>query len=236
MRIHLPATVLILGILGTQTVVYGQLSGSSSSGLFGNRTIGGGITAGNRTFGGSGTPGGITTSEQGNVGQVDASARYIRGSQQSGAFVGTGAEEVRNFLGAVQAGENRTGQSLLGRSLRGTGGTSNANRQSSGGSPRRGRGDVRTSLRVAFDYPRRELTTLGTGLAVRLAKTPRIRTVSAVKVEVREGTATLRGVVATDHDRDLCERLARLEAGIWDVNNEILVEGVPAEAGPASPE
>ena len=91
--------------------------------------------------------------------------------------------------------------------------------------------DIRTSLRVAFGYTRTTPEKIRTTLAGRLQKSQRIRTLSAVQVHLENGTATLRGVVATDHDRALAERLTRLEAGIWRVKNELTV-APPAAAEP----
>jgi len=241
MRHRLPVVAVVAVVLLGFYVSEARSQGSS--GLFGSRSVGGGISAGNRTLGGTGQSlGSITTQGQDDVGQVDSSARYMRDSSQSGSFVGTSSEDVRNaFLGAIQAGQNSgtQGRGGLGAGMQRPGGMGRGNQQGTGGTGRgtgRSRGDVPTSLSVAFDFPQPRATAIGTGLAQRLSASHRIQAPSGVTVEVdAQGTATLRGVVATSRDRDLCEQLARLEAGIWSVRNDLVVEESPEEEAPATP-
>jgi len=239
MRIHMVAAgIAWLGLLAGEGIVQAQRTGTSTgtSGLFGSRTVGGNITAGNRTFGGTGgATGDLTTSAQSNVGQVDTSARFMRNQRQAGEFVGTGAEELANaFIGAVQAGQG-TGRQVQGMtSIRGPSRATGVNQQT-GGTTRRTRGDVSTALSLGFSYPAgRSTASIGTTLAQRFQGMERIQTLSPVSVEMQGSTATLRGTVASSHDRDLCEQLARLEPGIWDVRNELVVAMSPAEDNPAS--
>jgi len=224
---QLPVVVIVmLSLLGGHQVVWGQVTRSqSSSGLFGTRSVGGGTSAGNRTFGGSGNVGERTTTSQADVGSVGSSDRFVRGNRQAGEFVGSDSADAQAFLGAIQAGANALGQSSSGLSPNRAG---NANR---GGANRSGRtkGEIRTSLRVAFDYSRMAPLRVSSGTVRRLLNSPKIHTLSEVDVLVRDGTAILRGVVATQHDRDLAERLTRLEAGIWDVKNELVVARAPVE-------
>ena len=72
---------------------------------------------------------------------------------------------------------------------------------------------------------------LGSALATRIEISSRIQTRSPVDVSIGSGTAILRGVVATEHDRVLAEWLARLEPGIRRVDNQLTV--APPAAGPA---
>ena len=44
-------------------------------------------------------------------------------------------------------------------------------------------------------------------------------------------TVVLRGVVATEHDRDLAKHIMQLQPSVGDVDNQIVVAG----AGPAGP-
>lgn len=50
-----------------------------------------------------------------------------------------------------------------------------------------------------------------------------IRKLSPIHVTVQNETAILRGQVATEHDRQLAELLARFEPGVWQVQNELTV-------------
>lgn len=239
MRIHLSlATIAIFGVLGMQAPVWGQLDrfSGSSSGMFGSRTIGGGITPNSGALGGMGigatSP--MSSGAMGNVGATAVPNQYVRGSQQAGQFVGADTRDWQSFVGAAQtaaAGMGRQMQAAFGPRGAGAAGRGGqpGGRAGAAGRARRGRGDVRTALSVGFDYPRAaSATRASTALTALLARTERIRAVSPVKILVQDGTATLRGVVATDHDRDLVEQLARLEAGIWEVKNELVVAARPA--------
>jgi len=61
------------------------------------------------------------------------------------------------------------------------------------------------------------------GIAAVLRVAPQITASSTIRVTVQNETAILRGEVATPHDRELAENLARFEPGIWDVKNELVV-------------
>ncbi len=60
---------------------------------------------------------------------------------------------------------------------------------------------------------------------------------SPVEVSIDDQTATLRGVVATEHDRLLAGHVARFEPGVLRVENELVAASAserPAEARPAA--
>lgn len=61
-------------------------------------------------------------------------------------------------------------------------------------------------------------------IAAVLESTNRIKKLSPIHVTVVNETAILRGRVASVQDRDLAENLVRLEPGIWDIKNELVVE------------
>jgi len=68
-----------------------------------------------------------------------------------------------------------------------------------------------------------------------LERMPQIMKRSPIRVTVVGETAILRGRVASNHDRELAENLVRLEPGIWEVRNELLVEESPrVAAAPAT--
>ena len=236
--------LLLFGLVWVERPAFGQnrnmnlggsMSGFSNSGTFGNRNLGGGVAGGSRSFGsGMGGTSGVGENMPTDVGQApDSSDRFARGSRAPGQFVGADTAEAQRFTGAVQAGTGGNRGAMQGLSGTGQNRGTGANRQGNTGGGR-GAPDIRTSLRVAFDYTRTTPETISTTLAARLQKSQRIRTLSAVQVRVEGGTATLRGVVATDHDRVLAERLTRLEAGIFRVKNELTV-AAPAVAKPSEP-
>jgi len=239
MRLPVPATILLVGLLGVAATARGQSwrSGTSQQGMFGNRSMGGFLSAGQRTFGRNPLSGMRGQNNQGNTGQLNYSERFVRGNRQPGSFVGADTQDLGRFLGAVQAGQtggqNRfsglgpTGRSAQARQPRNAGGRASGSRRSAA--------QVRNSLSIAFDYPATAAPRISTALAGRLERSKRIQNLSSIEVELRRGTATLRGVVATDHDRVLAEILALLEAGIWRVKNDLVVAQLPADPALSQP-
>jgi len=92
-----------------------------------------------------------------------------------------------------------------------------------GGYGSRGLQDVRASVQVGFDRPNAATPNLSQTLTARLEKSARLQRLSPVQVSLEQGTAILRGTVATDHDRDLAEQVVRLEPGVTAVRNELKV-------------
>ena len=74
------------------------------------------------------------------------------------------------------------------------------------------------------------------GVIRRLNAPNGIKSRTPVEVTVQGQTATLRGIVSSEHDRVLAEQLVRLEPGIWEVNNELTLPAEsPAENADRSP-
>lgn len=80
----------------------------------------------------------------------------------------------------------------------------------------------RVTVQVGFSVP---AGSPGPGpfLTALLARTPRIARVSPISVTMESDTAVLRGQVRTLRDRQLAEDLVRLEPGVWEVRNELVV-------------
>lgn len=143
--------------------------------------------------------------------------------------VGASVEDARNAM--IATGAQRAGQSAGGASPFGAGRGGQTRRPSARtnyGSRRRTT-EIRAKLRVGFSVVRTAPAQLGSRLAGRLEKSSWIQTHSAVEVAVEKGTAILRGAVATEHDRVLAERIARLEPGVRRVENQLTV----AESSPS---
>ncbi len=243
--IVLPFVALFLaGLILCQRPAFGQgrtsglggsTFGSGGAGSFGSRNLGGGVSGGTRSFGGGGSLGAgtqIGSNMPTGIGEIQGSERFVRDARAPGQFVGADTGEMERFLGAVQSGAGgprgaQGGLQGLISAAQSRGNTANRQGNTGGG---RNTPSVRTSLRVAFSYTRKSSDQISATVARRLEKSRRIRTLSAVQVHLVDGTATLRGVVATDHDRALAERLTRLEAGIWHVNNELTVAAEPSSA------
>ncbi len=71
-------------------------------------------------------------------------------------------------------------------------------------------------------------------LTTRLQNSKDIQKRSPLSVTLEQDTAVIRGRVATEHDRDLAAAMLRLEPGVGDVRNELVVESPPAPQGVSS--
>lgn len=208
--------------------------GSFAEGTFAQQRMGGTTTNQGFQVGGST---GAGQGEQGNfgvgtAGQVDTNARYMRDNRQ-GNFVGSDSSDT-SFVGAATSGD--TGRSN--RNIRrGGGGAANVNQG-------RGRGrqqnEVRIVLQLGFTPPKpgsfapqRAPKAVAAKLADRMNRSSWIQNRSQMEVTIDEGVATLQGVVSTEHDRVLAERLAMLEGGIRKVENLLKVESASSGSGEA---
>lgn len=246
MRIHLSvAIVVVFGMFCTQAPVWGQ----ARTMLGGSSTSGGSLSTSGRTFG-SGTTASTRDTASASVSQLQQTmgqqlstlSTLMTASQQRGAFVGGSSSEMQGFAGSQQAGQT-TQQSVQPVSLAGQGGQGTLNRGGTTGRGTTGRGatgrgnargrgtttQFRSTIRVGFSRAVVAPTQVSTALAQRLSSSRRIQTVSPMEVVIQGRTATLRGVVASDYDRALAEQVARLEAGIGQVRNELVVAVAPAE-------
>jgi osmotically-inducible protein OsmY len=178
-------------------------------------------------------------SSMGSSGLFGSSSMFGTRTQQSGGFIGVDTQDVRNVMqtmgGTPSSSQSsrttRTGLTQPGTTRRPTQGYSTQN-QRARSSTRSGYGsrqsEIRTVVRVGFDYTPPPPAQLGSTVAARLEDCTRIRLRSPVEVSMEGTTAVLRGVVATEHDRVMAEQLARLEPGIWKVQNELTVAPPPA--------
>lgn len=227
MRVFLTATTIVLLIAaGGPSTVWGQARSGSST--FGS----GGSTFGS---GGSGSSSGslLQSLSSGQLGPQAAS----RDSSQPGSFIGNSSQTAnQGFVGSrnsgaggsarSQSGSSRSGSSRYGSGQYGSGQYGSNRGRGSYQSSRGGRTsktEVRTVLRLGFRVARPAATQIAPKLQARLERIMVPGAPSGVQVRVENGTATLQGVVATAHARVIAERLALLEAGIWKVNNELVV-------------
>ena len=182
----------------------------------------------------------LTTGAGGQLG-ADAVQRGGRGRQrtgyrQTGAFVGADRQDLESFFQRLGRASRDGYQDSSGvRSFRRQGQRPEQSALDEQGTPRGGSSTpaVRTRLRVAFDYLPPSDSKSIEALAKNLSRLDRTGAASPIEVQVQNGTATLRGVVASEHDRRLAEQLARLEPGIRRVQNEVEVRAIPAQ--PDSP-
>jgi hypothetical protein len=116
-------------------------------------------------------------------------------------------------MGGQSGYGGRMGQNGFGGGMYGMGGQN-------GGSQTPG---VRVMLTVAFDPLPNAPSPSGTAIADRMKSLPALHFVSPPQVELVGRTATLRGTVASAHDRDLAEQVVRLEAAVSAVKNLLVV-------------
>ena len=238
-------------------------SGQSSSGMFGQRTLGGSLSAGQRSFTGSsmgsmgggmgaglgsaGRPGGVGAgalngsgslgSALGNVGQLSGADRFVRGNRKPGQFVGADNQDTGNFLSQTGAnGLLGLNAGLNGQNMQ-VGRNARTNRgrngQRSGQAASRSAAQMQAVLKIGFE---REPvpSDLAQVVTTRLQGIKAIRAQSPLAVEFEDSTAVLRGEVASEHDRVLAEQLVRLEPGVGQVRNELTV-GSPTSPRPSPP-
>ncbi len=220
---------LAMGLVAESAFAQRQSSGGTGTG---NQAF----SVGGNTGGGQGSSGNFGV---GTAGQVDTNARYMRENRQ-GAFVGADTED-RGFVGAATS-EAASGGGQASRNTRRGGGGSNrqANVNQSRGRGRQ-QDEVRVVLQLGFTRPdpaniaaSLAPAAVASKLAGRMERSSWIQKRSPLQVSIEQGTATLRGLVATEHDRVLAERLAMLEGGVWKVENLLQVES-PASAVPETP-
>lgn len=231
----LQAAVLLGAVALLPAAAYAQRSQpSQSSGMFGSRSMGSSI-------GGDSVGSGLNLSSStrptggGAGGQTSGSERFVRGNRRSGDFVGGDSGDVQNFLsglsGVSGANGNRGGRSLSGLGAQAgrqrQGQQNNNMNDNQAGQGRRARKPVRTTRIVGFEYPLPAAPRMTQTLSTHLEKSLKVRLQPGVEVALEGRTATLRGVVATDHDRDVAEQLVLLEPGVSAVQNELTVTPTP---------
>lgn len=223
-------TIGLLAALAIAGNAFGQTGGTGTGGTGTGGTGTGGTGTGGTGTGGTGTGGTGSGNNSGGANglqQVDVSANRTdpdsvfqdtRRTSQQATQVQTGAG---NGGGGGMGGMGGGGGNFL-QSLFGGGGFSGAGMGTQGQSARR---TLRAPLRVAFDVTRPTSTTVSTQFQNRLTTLPAFREIApGVQISVENRVATLEGSVKTQRDKELVERLAKLEPGISDVKNNLTVQ------------
>lgn len=200
------------------------MSGSSSSGLFGSRSLGQGTSSrSGSSFGGSGasggttgTPGNAVQQAQADAGQVTGSERFIRDNRAAGAFVGADTADTSQFNAQTQGSAIASGLEQFARSAEQRD-FQNQNGNSSSRTP------LRPRLVLGFASTRDVSHDIRIRLSQRLAKLPQLEILDNVDVAIVGRTAVLRGQVATDYDRQMIAQIASLEPGVAAVQNDLVV-------------
>lgn len=225
---------------GTNTSTFGSVNANrsftSDNSFSNNRSFGGTASAG------SGSALGNLGGQQLDLGQeMESTGRMLFsanqfqvGNRQAGQFVGTSLFDPRMFIGATTSG-GQSGTALLGgrapqrRTLPGAGGAAGAT-PGLGGQGQGAAKSIRVTARLAFEPPKIDSRRVSASLVRRFQQPGQIQIRLPVEVTVDGRTATLRGQVATEYDRILAERFVRMEPGISQVINELVVARAPTPA------
>jgi osmotically-inducible protein OsmY len=201
------------------TAAFAQRTGSAfsgtttSTGMFGSRSLGQGIGASGSNF--SGSPGNMVQEAQAGAGQVEGGERYLRDSRQPGQFVGADSADTSAFYSQMQGNQGGSGLQEL---LRGAAQREFQNQDGGGGS----RNPLRPRLTLGF-RPEINYAQVSTQMTTRLAKLPNLAILDPVTVSIAGRTAILRGRVATEHDRQMVAQIALLEPGVSAVQNDLRI-------------
>lgn len=241
---RLPLTLIALTALSLPQVTWGQYGmgsglgttvgsqsgagGSTTSGMFGSRTLGGNNTS-SRSGSGNGT--GSATAPVGQGSQLTGSERFLEQNRQ-GAFVGADTGDTSNAMSA-QAGNQRAMQGLQGLSNMFSQMNRGRNQPNNGDNRQGNRVQLRIPMRVGFTTKSLATTRVSAAFQTRLTKLPALQGIGQVQVSLEGDTVVLRGQVATEADRKLVADLASLEPGIAVVRNELAVD--PAASTGAAP-
>ncbi len=223
-----PARVFRTYLVGACVVsALGATAGAQSTvnSAFGSRNLGGSFSGGGGTFGGTpsggalglggaagGSVAGLTTRGDTSAGAVTGSERFLRNNRQAGQFVGADSSDASNAFSQMAA------YSMMSQMAR-QAGTSNPNRNSGTSSGSAPKARVQTTL--GFLPPMLRDDRVSATLQQRLAKSSWIEKRGPIRVWMEGRTAVLSGTVATEHDRALAEQVARLEAGVGAVRNDL---------------
>lgn len=166
------------------------------------------------------------------VGTVEGTERFVRGNRSAEDFVGADRLDQTTFVGAQSAdisGDVRTAVEDLSVTRE-----RNLNERMQ---VARGKEMYNPRLRINFAFAAPSNEEVSARFVTQLQATETLRPLGPIEVSVKDGTATLRGVVASARDREIAALLARFEPGISSVKNELRVRPTPRPAAlaPAGP-
>lgn len=182
------------------------------------RQIGGGQGGGGQA--GGGQSGGIGASNEGPSGAVTGEI-----SRSADRVLSDGGQQTGARGGAAGLGGLGGMRGLGGMGMGGFGGLSPFGANPFGaGAATETTPSVRTRLRADIQTPARSPQRLSAQVQRRvMASTPASRRVDGFAVTVTDGVATVSGTVASERDRRMAELVLRLEPGVRQVDNQIVV-------------
>jgi hypothetical protein len=206
----------------------GNLRSSYAGGISSGRAAGGsgGAFGGGQARGGLGVNGAADAngaSGQGGVGQGPMAAGLAQGAGdrfQEGGFVGRDADDVRNSFQSQNARRGQGGMlDAMVENLNEMRDSRRRWREQNAAPPA-----IRVQLRPAFDFPPAVPLQANAPMQLRLSKEMAVVGVGSPQIEMVGRTAVIRGVVATERDRELIARLALLEPGVSQVENLVKIQ------------
>jgi len=162
------------------------------------------------------------------IGTVEGSERFIRGNRATTDFVGADASDQTTLVGA-QSADMTTEVRTAVEDLRVTR-ERNLNEQMRAS---RGKQMYNPRLRVNFAFATPTNREVSARIVTQLQATETLNPLGPIEVLMEDGTATLRGVVASERDREMAALLARFEPGISSVKNELKIRQTPRPVAPA---
>ncbi len=178
------------------------------------------------------TPG--ATGESSSAGTSDSTGTATTGlspatgfTQLSNTGVGASADSVRSLstTGVAGGGATTTGGRGGGGGLGGLGGfgLGGFGAGGFGQSSTPAKPTLRTRLRSSVSVTPLQAQQIQSAAQSRFYQTPSTSRMSGVQVNMIEGTAVINGVVGSEKDRRMSELLMRLEPGVRNVSNQIIV-------------
>lgn len=201
--------------------------GSTSTGVFGSRSVGGSINSqGGSAFGsgqGRGALEGTSAGSRidqlvGSAGEgsgLDGSERFVRGNRQAGQFVGNGTQDA--FVGALTGAALNGFNTGIGQRIA----PQRDGRDLNDNSQRRV--NVRTQLSIGFRYSRPQPSIIEAKNR-KLLNSSALGRLGQIEMTLEDQTARLTGTVASEADRELAARLVRLSPGVSQVENLLEVD------------
>ncbi|MBM4003205.1 MAG: BON domain-containing protein [Planctomycetes bacterium] len=217
----------------------GALGGGGSASPFGTSSSGFGSNSGSGAArGGSG--GDVFGNAQG----LGAGGAGFRGSGSGNLLQGMGAAPGMGGTGGLggmgmggRGGMGGMGMGMMGgmgRNQFGMFGNMNQNNMNN-----RGRSNMRIPVKLGFTPKPVSSVAVSQQFVTRLRNLPGLNVTENVSVTMEGRTAILTGTVGSENEKDLIGRLARLEPGISDVQNDLEIaesaSGSPAAGSSDSP-
>lgn len=210
-------------IFGTsaQSRTGGMTSPNSQTGQFGNTTNGMG------SMQGMGQGQGNFQSGSGNLLRTAVGMDVLSGGALSGGGMTGGTMATMSMPGMGGMGRTNMGRMQFGQQ-------GQFGQMGQQGGQQNSRSKLKFPMRPAFAISATASSETARKFVNRLGSIPGMANVRGVNINMVGNTAVLTGVVESADQADLIERLAKLEPGIWEVQNDLQVAPGDSQTGPNS--